>query len=94
MTRFGDIGTPATAPFTTDEEASGVIPVDFLGLGKLLIVTQAHYPNGASLVEGGQLMLVDTNPVPEASTVIPTALLGLAGVASYARGRFSRKAVK
>ena len=65
--RFGNIGVAATAPFTLDEEASGVIDVSsILGPGVYLMVTQAHYsisttnnsqgfPNPTELVEGGQL---------------------------------------
>lgn len=61
--RFGDIGVPATAPFNQDEETSGVIDVsDILGKGKYLIDDQAHYQFGdPAIVEGGQLMLLDTN---------------------------------
>ena len=56
--RFGDVNLPATAPFTVDEETSGVIDVqDILGAGWHLINAQAHYsiadPNQ---VEGGQLL--------------------------------------
>ncbi|HYZ32138.1 MAG TPA: hypothetical protein VE684_07630 [Crenalkalicoccus sp.] len=69
---FGDgdlthLTTPPTAPFTTDEESSGVIDVTSL-LGDAntkayLIDTQAHYLTGdPNTVEGGQLqvMYVDT----------------------------------
>ena len=57
--RFGDIGVAATAPFTVDEETSGVIDMqDILGAGKFLIVDQAHYTAGipVDIVEGGQLL--------------------------------------
>jgi hypothetical protein len=55
--RFGDIGTPATAPFTVDEETSGVIDVqDILGAGVFLFDDQAHYQIPGAAVEGGQLM--------------------------------------
>ncbi|MBK1659642.1 choice-of-anchor I family protein [Paracraurococcus ruber] len=73
VARFGNENTPATAPFTQDEEASGVIDVtDLLGSAStraFLLDTQAHYPFGAAgsadrteLVEGGQLqvMYIDT----------------------------------
>ncbi|HYV92570.1 MAG TPA: T9SS type A sorting domain-containing protein [Chitinophagales bacterium] len=57
--RFGDIGVAATAPFTQDEETSGVIDVQaLLGPGMFLIDDQAHYTTGipANIVEGGQLL--------------------------------------
>ncbi|MEI6427848.1 MAG: alkaline phosphatase D family protein, partial [Pseudanabaena sp. ELA607] len=69
-TRFGNVVngvvTPATAPFTIDEETSGVIDVqDILGPGWSLLDAQAHYTkdaNGntlpADLVEGGQLLAI------------------------------------
>jgi Bacterial Ig domain/PA14 domain/Secretion system C-terminal sorting domain/Bacterial protein of unknown function (DUF839) len=63
--RFGDIGLAATAPFTIDEETSGIIDAqEILGPGKFLLVDQAHYTTGvpADIVEGGQL-LVFYNPV-------------------------------
>ncbi|MBL9120985.1 MAG: hypothetical protein JNL80_13835 [Phycisphaerae bacterium] len=54
--RFGDIGVPATAPFTQDEENSGVIDArETLGLGWFFGNTQGHYPLPNPLVEGGQL---------------------------------------
>ena len=60
--RFGD-NSPATAPFTQDEESSGVLDVTSLfthqpGQQVFLLDTQAHYPNGPDLVEGGQLELM------------------------------------
>ena len=57
--RFGDIGVPTTAPFTQDEETSGIIDVSsILGAGNFLVVDQAHYSSGipADAVEGGQLL--------------------------------------
>jgi hypothetical protein len=71
--RFGDVGVPPTAPFTQDEETSGVIDVSsILGPGHYLFVDQAHYPINAAnpngfanpdeLVEGGQLMLLRVPP--------------------------------
>ncbi len=57
--RFGDIGVPASAPFTQDEESSGVIDVSsILGPGMFLLVDQAHYSAGmpTDVVEGGQLL--------------------------------------
>ena len=57
--RFGDIGVPATPPFTMDEESSGVIDMqEILGPGKFLLTVQAHYTTGISpdVVEGGQLL--------------------------------------
>jgi Bacterial protein of unknown function (DUF839) len=43
---------------TQDEENSGIIPAPFLGKETYLLDTQAHFGNGAELVEGGQLQLV------------------------------------
>jgi hypothetical protein len=75
--RFGDIGVPATAPYTQDEETSGVIDVSsILGAGSYLLVDQSHYPinsvtpngftNPNELVEGGQLLLMHV-PLPVAT---------------------------
>ena len=51
---------------TVDEESSGVVSVEnILGAGKYLVVTQAHYTNAdPTLVEGGQLMVVDVPDLP------------------------------
>jgi hypothetical protein len=57
--RFGDIGIAATAPFTQDEESSGIFDAkDILGQGWFLMCDQAHYSAGipAASVEGGQLL--------------------------------------
>ncbi|NCY24330.1 MAG: calcium-binding protein [Alphaproteobacteria bacterium] len=68
--RFGDsVGgtvTLPTAPFTNDDETSGVIDVtDLFGSAStkaFLVVSQAHYAfpgaNGTEVVEGGQLQLM------------------------------------
>jgi hypothetical protein len=54
--RFGDVGLPATAPFSQDEENSGVFDArDTLGLGWFVGNMQAHYSVAAPLIEGGQL---------------------------------------
>ncbi len=54
--RFGSVGIPATAPFTQDEENSGVIDArETLGLGWFIADSQAHYGLANPLVEGGQL---------------------------------------
>jgi glycerophosphoryl diester phosphodiesterase len=70
VARFGNETAPATAPFTQDEESSGVIDVTRLfdhdkGQKVFLLDTQAHYPFGAAgstdrqqIVEGGQLQLM------------------------------------
>jgi hypothetical protein len=49
---------PGGAKFlTTDEESSGVIPMDsILGAGWYLLDVQAHYATDTELVEGGQLL--------------------------------------
>ena len=57
--RFGDVSLAPTAPFTNDEETSGIIDMEtILGSGWSLFVDQAHYTTGISsdLVEGGQLL--------------------------------------
>jgi hypothetical protein len=57
--RFGDANLAATAPFTVDEETSGIIDMeDILGPGWFLFDAQAHYTTGIApeLVEGGQLL--------------------------------------
>ncbi len=73
--RFGDrargVTTPATIPFTNDEEASGVIDITSIMRGSRLhrghaneawYITsdQAHYTTGitAAQVEGGQLLVI------------------------------------
>ncbi len=62
--RFGDIGVPATRPFTINEESSGIIDAqDVLGPGWFLLTVMAHYPLGGALVEGGQLLAL-YDPVP------------------------------
>jgi hypothetical protein len=54
--RFGDVGMAATAPFSQDEENSGVFDArDTLGLGWFVGNMQAHYSLAAPLFEGGQL---------------------------------------
>ena len=61
--RFGDVGVPALAPFTLDEENSGVIDVsEMLGAGTYLLNVQSHFNIGdPELVEGGQLLFMRTN---------------------------------
>ena len=64
--RFGDTGISATAPFTIDEETSGVIDVtDMFGSATTkayLVASQAHYTfpgaNSTEVVEDGQLQLM------------------------------------
>ncbi len=54
--KFGDIGLAATAPFTIDEETSGIIDMqDILGPGIFLSSDQAHYSISGAAFEGGQL---------------------------------------
>jgi hypothetical protein len=73
--RFGDgptngaLTTPVTAPFTRDEEASGIIPAPWLGAGWFLGTVQAHYSIPGELVQGGQLYaMYIPQTVPEPST--------------------------
>jgi len=61
--RFGNDVTAATAPFTQDEESSGVIDVTSLfgnaNTNAFLIVDQAHYAIATpGIVEGGQLLVM------------------------------------
>ena len=86
VARFGDIGIGATAPFSNDEESSGIIDVTSLftdaswysgNMRVLLADVQAHYPLGGALYEGGQLLLLTHVPEPG------TMGLFLAGVAAF-----------
>ena len=53
----------ASAFLTQDEESSGVIDASqILGKGWYLFDTQAHFPNGTELVEGGQLQAFHIPP--------------------------------
>lgn len=57
--RFGDLNRPPSAPYTNDEESSGIFPAfDILGPGWFLLDVQAHYPTDAETVEGGQLLAI------------------------------------
>ena len=69
--RFGNIGIAATAPFSQDEETSGIIDMeDILGAGNFLLVDQAHYATTTELVEGGQLIRLFNPDTYKASLVI------------------------
>ena len=53
----------APAFLTQDEESSGILDVsNILGEGWFLLDVQAHYPNGAELAEGGQLLALHYPP--------------------------------
>jgi hypothetical protein len=80
---------PGTAPFNIDEESSGIIDVSSIfdpagtsGLGYALFDVQAHYANGTTLVEGGQLLLMSyaLGVIPEPNTAL-LLCCGLAGMA-------------
>jgi hypothetical protein len=69
---FGDIGRPATAPFSIDEELSGIISMEeILGPGWFLFDVQAHGPTlvDKELVELGQLvaMQIPTGARPDST---------------------------
>ncbi len=81
VTRFGDIGVVGS--LTQDEESSGVIDVTNL-LGRKdnnkysLIVVQNHKTStDTALVEGGQLLLLSQQPIPEPSMTLGLGILGL-----------------
>lgn len=96
VARFGDLGIDPTAPFTSDEESSGVIEVTGLFTGVdgydtlhnryYLLDVQAHYGLPSPLMEDGQLLLM-TTPVPEPQTYA-LLLAGLAATAFVVRRRF------
>ncbi len=80
---------PVTAPFSQDEESSGIIDAkDILGDGWFILDAQAHYANGATLVEGGQLLTMYVPP-----SIIPApGMLALAGVGGVFAARRRRRA--
>ena len=48
---------------TAEEESSGIIPAPFLGAGKYLLTSQAHYATGdEETLEGGQLLVLHVPP--------------------------------
>jgi hypothetical protein len=59
--RFQD--EESKAFLTTAEESSGIIPAPFLGAGKYLLTSQAHYATGdEETLEGGQLLVMQVPP--------------------------------
>jgi len=78
--RFGDTGISPTAPFTIDEESSGVIDVtDMFGSATTkayLLDAQAHYTftgaNATEVVEGGQLLLMTISTLVNGSAAADT----------------------
>ncbi len=88
VSRFGDVGWEATAPFTKDEESSGVIEVsallganESLGERVYLMVQQAHTTdltglgNPTEAVERGQLLLVRQSAVEAGPSTAETPYL-------------------
>jgi hypothetical protein len=87
-----------TAPFSLDEEHSGIIDVTDLfadaswyvaGTKVFLGDTQAHYAISGEFVEGGQLSLLTNgaSPIPEPSTYAAIAGAFGLGLAAYRRRR-------
>jgi hypothetical protein len=81
VNRFGDLGIPANAAFTIDEESSGVIDVTAL-LGRndgkkydLLVVQNHRASSEAALVEGGQLLLMSQSQAIPTPALLPGLLL-------------------
>ena len=80
-----------TAPFSQDEESSGVIEITSIlgrndGKRYYLGDMQAHYPLGGELVEGGQLYVMSV-PEPETYAML---LAGLGLMGAIARRRNSK----
>jgi hypothetical protein len=86
--------TNAVAPFSQDEESSGIIDAaDILGQGWFLFDVQAHYSIGGELVEGGQLGAIFIPPnimlVPEPATAM-SFIVAAAAAAGASRIRRRR----
>lgn len=88
--RFGNVGVPATSPYSQDEEFSGIIDVTSIlgrndGLRYYLTSDQDHstintanHPISNLTVQGGQLLLVAAPvPVPGALWLLGSALAGM-----------------
>lgn len=100
--RFGDIGLAASVPFNVDEETSGVIDVTSIFVanatdrGRIsyyLTSDQAHYTSGITTaqVEGGQLLLIRTQAVPEIDTAgLGSVLAIMAGALGLLERRRSK----
>jgi hypothetical protein len=87
--RFGGIGLTPTAPFTQDEESSGVIDAsEILGPGMFLIDVQAHYTpptNATEAVEGGQFLAI-FNPYSFGTSTAPDTVRVILDSGSTATG--------
>ncbi|MEA2711077.1 MAG: hypothetical protein QOF78_3678 [Phycisphaerales bacterium] len=89
--RFGNIGQPATSPFSQDEEFSGIIDAQsLLGPGWFLVDDMAHYAiSDPQVLEGGQLIaLYVPQAVPE-----PTGTLAVMCIGALALRRRGRRHV-
>jgi Bacterial protein of unknown function (DUF839) len=64
---------PPTAPYTQDEESSGIIDMEeILGAGWFLLDVQAHYNiNDPELVQGGQLLAMFNPSTAAAAAAVP-----------------------
>jgi hypothetical protein len=92
QSRFGNIGVPATSPYGQDEEFSGIIDVTSI-LGRSdgrryylsadqdhSTINTANHPISNATIEGGQLVLISTVPVPGAVWMFGSALAGMAAL--------------
>ncbi len=90
QSRFGNVGVPATSPYSQDEEFSGIIDVTGIlgrndGLRYYLTSDQDHstintanHPISNLTVQGGQLLLVAAPvPAPGALWLLGSALAGM-----------------
>jgi len=96
---FGDDGKAPVAPYTIDEESSGIIDVTSIfgdaTTKAFLYDTQAHYafsgPNAAAVVEGGQLGLMFVSDVVQGKIITDIAGTNAQNIYSLYEVFFNRK---